>query len=84
MRNRDTSIHCPLQGSKHLVSSCGSGQACIEVTAECTRLSINTLHIKFVAGDLHLAFVHLIKAEFVQQLKDCTMVWLKQRFIYAY
>ncbi len=72
VRNGETSIHRPLQGTEHLVASGGSGQACIQVAGESSWLPINALHIKLISSDLHLALVHLIKAKFVQQLEEST------------
>ena len=66
--DREASIHSPLQGSKHLVASGGSGKTSIQVAGERTWLAVNSLHVELVTGDLHLALVHLVQAELVQEL----------------
>lgn len=76
VRNGETSIHRTLQGSEHLIASGGSGKSCIQVAGESSRLSINALHIKLIPGDLYLAVIHLVKAKFVQQLEESTIVQL--------
>lgn len=69
VRDGQSSVYGSLQGSKHFVSSGGSGKAGIQVAGEGTGLSLNALHIELLPGDLHLALVHLIQAKFVQQLE---------------
>lgn len=63
------SIHSPLQSTKHLVACGGSSKPSIQVAGESAWLTINALHVKLVACHLHLAFVHLIQAKLVQQLR---------------
>lgn len=67
------SIHSPLQSTKHLVACGGSSKPSIQVAGESAWLTINALHIKLVTCHLHLAFIHLVQAKLVQQLRmgDC-------------
>lgn len=63
------SIHSSLQGSEHLVACCGSCKPGVQVAGESAWLTINALYIELVARHLNLAFIDLIQAELVQQLK---------------
>lgn len=63
------SIHSSLNGTKHLVACGGSCKSSIEVAGERTWLTINALHIEFFTSHLNLAFIHLIQAKLVQELK---------------
>lgn len=93
MWDGQASIHSPLQDAEHLVACGGSGEPSIQVAGESARLTINALHVELVARHLHLAFVHLVQAKLVQQLRteNCNM-WLSgrrllfrlQKFSYAY
>lgn len=69
MRDGQTAIHSPLQSTKHLVACSGSGQPSIQVAGERSWLTINALHVELITGHLHLAIVHLIQAELVEELK---------------
>ena len=62
-------IHSSLQGSKHLVSCCGSRKPGVQVAGESARLTIDALNIELVACHLNHAFIDLIQAKLVQQLK---------------
>lgn len=64
-----TSIHSSLQGTEHLVACGGSCKPSIQVAGESAWLTINALHIELIACHFNLAFIHLIQAKLVQQLK---------------
>lgn len=68
--NCQSSVYCPLQRPEHLVPRGGSGEARVQVTGEGTRLSVNALHVELLSRHLHLALVHLVHAELVQQLEE--------------
>lgn len=68
VRNGQASVNSTLQGSEHLVARSGPGQASVQVAGECAWLAVDALHVELVACDLHLALVHLVQAEFVEQL----------------
>lgn len=69
MWDGQAAIHGTLQGTKHLVASSGSGKPSVQVAGERARLTVDALHVELVTGHLHLAFVHLIQAELVKQLR---------------
>lgn len=63
------SIHSSLQGTEHLVACGGSCKTSIQVAGESAWLTVDALHIKLIACHLNLAFIHLIQAKLVQQLR---------------
>lgn len=69
MRDGQASIHRSLQGAEDLVPRGGPGQTRIQVTGEGPRLPIDALHVELLSRHLHLALVHLVHPEFVQQLR---------------
>lgn len=69
MWDGQASIHSSLQSTKHLVACGGSCKPSIQVASECAWLTINALHVELIACHLHLAFIHLIQAKLVQELK---------------
>lgn len=70
MWDGQTTIHSALQSTKHLVACGGSCKPSIQVAGERAWLTVNALHVELIARYLHLAFVHLIQAKLVQQLKS--------------
>lgn len=63
------SIHSSLQGTEHLVACGGSSKSSIQVAGESAWLTINALHVELIPRHLDLAFIHLIQAELVQELR---------------
>lgn len=64
------SIHSSLNCTKHLIACGGSCKPSIQIAGESTWLTVNALHIEFFTSHLNLAFIHLIQAKLVQQLKS--------------
>lgn len=69
MRDGQASINGSLQGTENLVASGGSGEAGVQVAGESARLAVDALHVELVARHLGLALVHLVQAEFIQELR---------------
>ncbi len=69
VRNGQPSVDRALQRSEHLVPCGGSGQARIQVAGEGARLPVDALYVELVPRHLHLALVHLVHAELLQQLR---------------
>lgn len=63
------SIHSSLNCTKYFVACGGSCKSSVQIAGKSTWLTINALHIEFLTGHLNLAFIHLIQAKLVQQLK---------------
>lgn len=70
------SIHSSLQGTEHLVACGGSCKTSIQVAGESAWLTIDALHVELIAGHLNLAFIHLIQAKLVQQLRMGRGGWI--------
>lgn len=69
MWDGQSSVHRSFQRSEHFVPGGGSGEAGVQVAGERPRLAVDTLHVELLTRHLHLALVHLIQTELIQQLQ---------------
>ena len=65
----DASIAGALQHPKDTGTGGGSGKANVQVAAEGSSLTLDTLDVKLLPCDLRLSLIHGVKVEFLQDLK---------------